>query len=228
MQTLLAEPLLGHAVGLSQLAEHLGLGHLAVLEHHLGMIVLGAGHEVRVAADAHARCADVDQEQRRLLRPRHRVDDRHRRASMARHEPLLAVDHPLGTLPYGARLQVRSVRACTGLRDGVGRAGRHHVLDRGVEIPLLLLRVAGEQRVVGTPDIAPQVVGRPASLLLCDHLLHDRGAEAAQRLRDVHRPEACFNRSAAQSGADLFREGPPLFDRELVGEELLFRETARP
>ena len=63
VQPLLAEPGLGHGVGLSHPAQDLALAHRATLEHHLRVLVFGAGHEVGRALHPHSRRAQVHEEQ---------------------------------------------------------------------------------------------------------------------------------------------------------------------
>src|SRR5207249_11540087 len=75
VQPLLAEPGPGDVVRAAALAEHLALRDGAVLEDHLGMLVLRARHELRDPIDAHARSVPIDDEQRLLAGAGDRLDD---------------------------------------------------------------------------------------------------------------------------------------------------------
>ncbi len=196
MDPLLDEPLVCQRVGLPHRAQHRGRWHPDVVEDELRVAVGERVHVVRVVLQRHARRVVIDEEERRqpFVAVDHDAVENHEIGVVgACDEPLLAVEDvvPGGLVSHRGRRERSGVGAGGLLGDGV--AAGPLAAERGIEVPLALLRRRVDQRVVGAGDVRPEPTRDLAQLLMNDHLLQDRPALATDLPRQ---------RAALKSGLD--------------------------
>ncbi len=124
------------------------------------VVEVGVVEEAGDARELEARSPRLDEEER-LLAVGDREHDVEPRVALTRHEPLLAVQHPLVSFAHGCRGDGAHVRAGARLRDGPG-------------LP--------ELAVQDGDDPAVALRGREDLPELCRAAVDDREAEAVRRL----------------------------------------------
>ena len=180
--------------------------------------------ESRDALDVQARRVRLDEEQR-LLAFCHGEDDVDARFAFTRHEPLLAVQHPLVSVAVGGRLEPAEIRPCSRLGQCPGLAmlppdDRH-------DVTLDLFRRHHLEKLArpAVDDREAEAVRGLAGLLLERHLGEHRQVLTAQLDRHVQLREAGRPSLRAQ-GIDLGRvDRPAGSDVRLDAVDLILDEA---
>ena len=198
--------------------------HAAVAEDELGVVVqVGVVQEARDARELEAGSAGLDDEER-LLAVDDREDDVEAGVALARHEPLLAVQHPLVAVAHGRRGDGAHVRAGARLGDRPGLAVLAAQDGNDPAVALLGREDLPELGRAAVDDGEAEPVRGLAGLLLERHLAEHAEAGASGVLGHVQHREAGGARLLAHrvdgGEVDLARGGDPLLQREdLVGDE---------
>jgi len=221
-QTLDEEPFLcalvaarGHAVL---------VGHAAVAEDELGVVVeIRVVQEARDARELESWSAGLDDEER-LLAVDDRENDVEAWVALARHKPLLAVQHPLVAVAHGRRGDRAHVRAGVGLRDRPGLAVLAPQDGNDPAVALLGREDLPELGRAAVDDGEAKPVRGLAGFLLERHLADHAEAGTSGVLRHVQHGEArsaCLLAHCVDGGeVDRSGGGDLLFQREdLVGDE---------
>ena len=196
----------------------------AIAEDDLGMVVeIGVVQEARDAGELEAGSAGLDDEER-LLAVDDREDDVEAGVALARHEPLLAVQHPLVSVAHGRRGDGAHVGAGARLGD---RPGLAVLAAQDGDDPAVALLGREDLPELGRAAVdhgEAETVRRLAGLLLERHLAEHAEAGASGVLGHVQHREAGRARLLAHrvdgGEVDLARGGDRLLQREdLVGDE---------
>ena len=183
----------------ARLADQLGSGHAAAVEHDVARARL-TGHGLVAADHLHARCMQVHEEGADLaLRAALGRGRGHEHGEVgkrrARDEALAAVQHVVVALQHGARLQRARVRAgrCLGQRKADGFLGARHGQD---ELLHLQRRGLADQRAYArraaefAQHMGREGRSRGVDGLLDQHLVEHGQAGAAHGLGQGHAVEA--------------------------------------